>query len=341
MKQLVLAVVCTWLFAIVAKGQTLQWLDSSQKGVSFRGLGCAPDGSVWVSGSKGSVGKSTDGGKTWQWVSPSGYTQRDFRAVEAFSRQTAIIMAVDSPGLLLKTKDGGQSWQKVFESHESGIFLDDLSFSNSQTGICVGDPVKDNRMYLLYTTDSGNSWQPFAGNAPHLSAGEAMFAASNTNAVPWPSKKASVFAVATGGTQSRIWQISLQPPSVQSFKLPITQGGQYTGVNGLASYKNTLMAMGGDFTAPQLQDSIWVIMVDGKPTRPANQPPGYKSSIALNAHAIVACGTTGIALLPRATGKNSWQLLSPTGMHVVMAAPDGRTFWLAGPNGRLAKIEVE
>ncbi len=70
MKQIALAMVCTWLFAAGAMGQTLQWLDSSQKGVSFRGLGCAKDGSVWVSGSKGTVGKSTDGGKTWQWVSP-------------------------------------------------------------------------------------------------------------------------------------------------------------------------------------------------------------------------------------------------------------------------------
>ncbi|MCU0376594.1 MAG: hypothetical protein MUF24_14915 [Chitinophagaceae bacterium] len=155
MKHITLVMIYTWLGAAMACGQALHWLDSSRTGVSFRGLGCGKDGSVWVSGSKGTVGKSTDGGKTWQWVSPGGYTQRDFRAVEAFSRHTAIVMAVDSPGLLLKTKDGGQSWQKVFESHESGIFLDDLSFSNAQTGICVGDPVKNNQMYLLYTTDSG------------------------------------------------------------------------------------------------------------------------------------------------------------------------------------------
>lgn len=341
MKHITLVMIYTCLGAAMACGQALHWLDSSRTGVSFRGLGCGKDGSVWVSGSKGTVGKSTDGGKTWQWVSPGGYTQRDFRAVEAFSRHTAIVMAVDSPGLLLKTNDGGQSWQKVFESHESGIFLDDLSFSNAQTGICVGDPVKNNQMYLLYTTDSGNSWQSFAGNAPQLSAGEAMFAASNTNAVPWPGKNAPVFAVATGGTQSRLWQISLQPPMVQSFYLPVTQGGQYTGVNGLATYQNTLMAVGGDFTAPQLQDSIWVTMEAGKPARPAMQPPGYKSSIAIHSGVIVACGTTGIALLHQSSSKKGWQVLSPTGMHVVMAAHDGQSFWLAGPNGRLAKIELK
>ncbi len=62
----------------------------------------ASDRVAWVSGSRGTVGRTTDGGDSWQWCPPAGYEQRDFRDVHAYSENIALVMAVDSPGIILK-----------------------------------------------------------------------------------------------------------------------------------------------------------------------------------------------------------------------------------------------
>src|SRR6187402_1747682 len=72
----------------------------------IRGLSVVSDMVVWASGSKGTIGKSTDGGKTWKWSIVKGFEQRDFRDIEAFDALTAIVMVVDAPAYILKTIDG-------------------------------------------------------------------------------------------------------------------------------------------------------------------------------------------------------------------------------------------
>src|SRR6202012_5295854 len=76
---------------------------------SLRGLSVANDSVVWVSGSKGTVGKSLDGGKTWTWQPVPGFENRDFRDIEFLDAKTAVIMAIDPPADILRTTDGGNS----------------------------------------------------------------------------------------------------------------------------------------------------------------------------------------------------------------------------------------
>src|SRR3954452_20433612 len=89
-------------------------LDSGRK-TSLRGLSVVDDDIAWASGSNGTVARSTNGGKTFEWLTVQGYEQRDFRDVEAFDANTAVIMAIAEPAFILKTKDGGITWKKVFE----------------------------------------------------------------------------------------------------------------------------------------------------------------------------------------------------------------------------------
>ena len=96
---------------------------------------------VWASGSRGTIGKSTDGGKTWKWSIVKGFEQRDFRDIEAFDAATAVIIAVDAPAYILKTVDGGESWKIVYENKKEGMFLDALEFWNEVSGIVIGDPI--------------------------------------------------------------------------------------------------------------------------------------------------------------------------------------------------------
>src|SRR5919197_5393635 len=75
---------------------TINILDSARK-TSLRGLSVVDDNIVWASGSNGTVAKSLDGGKTFAWITVQGYEQRDFRDVEAFDANTALIMAIAEP----------------------------------------------------------------------------------------------------------------------------------------------------------------------------------------------------------------------------------------------------
>lgn len=113
-----------------------QQLDTleGKPGVSFRGLSVINNRFLWVSGSKGTVGRSTNSGKTFQWLPVKGYEKRDFRDIEAFDAVTAVIVAVDSPGLILRTHDGGASWQEVHRDDRTGIFLDAMDFHKKEKG---------------------------------------------------------------------------------------------------------------------------------------------------------------------------------------------------------------
>ena len=49
------------------QAQTVQLLNSGTQ-ISIRGLSVVNNNIVWVSGSQGTVGKSTDGGVSWQLI---------------------------------------------------------------------------------------------------------------------------------------------------------------------------------------------------------------------------------------------------------------------------------
>src|SRR5215470_13404479 len=82
---------------------------------SLRGLSVVNDNVVWVSGSNGTVGRTTNGGKNWKWFTVKGFEKKEFRDIEGFDGATAVIMAVGEPAYILKTSDGGESWRVVYE----------------------------------------------------------------------------------------------------------------------------------------------------------------------------------------------------------------------------------
>jgi len=109
--------------------QTIHQLTSKEK-ISLRGLSVVNNNIIWASGSNGQVVKSTDGGNNFTWMTVKGYEKRDFRDVKAFDSNTAIIITVDVPAIILKTKDGGKTWKEVFHDDTKGMFLDAMDFAD-------------------------------------------------------------------------------------------------------------------------------------------------------------------------------------------------------------------
>jgi photosystem II stability/assembly factor-like uncharacterized protein len=313
-----------------AQAQQLQLLDSNRNS-SLRGMSVPTDDVVWVSGSKGTVARSTDGGKTFQWMTVRGYETRDFRDIEAFSEKTAIIMAVDTPAVILKTTDGGATWKKVFEDKRPGMFLDAMEFWNEMSGIVAGDPI-DGKLFIARTFDGGENWRGLPDSYyPTCDSGEAFFAASGTN-VAKLNKQEAVFV--TGGKRSRLFIRD------QKIDLPVVQGGTMTGANSIAVYnEKRIIIVAGDYLKDTSRAGNCVLTYDKGKTfiRPETPPFGYRSCVQwITKNRLVTCGTTGVDVSE--DGGVNWRSLSKEGFHVVQKSKKGSAVFLAGSRGRIAVL---
>jgi photosystem II stability/assembly factor-like uncharacterized protein len=314
--------------------------------VSIRGLSVVNDNVFWASGSGGMVAKSTDGGKNIEWTQVPGFEKRDFRDIEAFDQNTAIIMAVDQPAIILKTTDGGKNWKKVFEDTTTGMFLDAMHFEKVDgklVGMVVGDPIKK-KIFYAKTFDGGESWiKPSKKElkyVPTVPAGEAMFASSGTNIAITNFSSGSPWLVVTGGTKSR-----LKDFLNHSFNdsLPLLQGFSSAGANSIA-FNNKIqkgVIVGGDFAHDTISrfNCILVAFENGNRTytTPIVNPHGYRSCVVyLDNETLITCGTSGIDISN--DGGIHWEQVSKESFHVVQKAKDGRAVYLAGGRGRIAKL---
>lgn len=307
---------------------------------SLRGLSVVNDMVVWVSGSNGTVGKSTDGGKNWKWLVVKGFEKRDFRDIEAFDGTTAVIMAVDAPAYILKTMDGGASWKVVYENKTEGMFLDAMEFWNVQAGIVVGDPI-NGKFFIARTFDGGNSWQEIPNEfRPVADSGEACFAASGTN-IRVLDRDEAVFV--SGGMSSRAFIRD------QAIRLPLVQGKETTGANSIAVMDansrqggTTMMVVGGDFNNPDSDTANCFFTTNrGQSWKAPKTPPhGYRSGVEyLSKRHVVSCGINGVDY--STDGGNTWKWISQEGFHTCRIAKNGSAVFLAGANGKIGKLMYE
>lgn len=311
--------------------QSVQLLSEGTK-ASFRGLSVVDDRIVWVSGSNGTVGLSTDGGKQWQFSRVPGFEKTDFRDIEAFDESRAVIMGIDSPAFILKTQDGGKSWQKVFEDHSRGIFLDAMDFESNGRGMAIGDPM-DGHFLMLCSWDSGSTWKKVKSDkSPPAREGEACFSSSGSNIVS--REPGGEMLVISGGMESRLFF------KRETVSLPLAKGRSSAGANSIAvKNKDCFMIVGGDFEMRDSTRGNCIFTDDGGKTWiiPDEPPHGYRSSVSyLGKKNWITCGLNGVDL-SRDNGR-TFRSISSTGFHVCRKAKKGRAVYLAGGGGRVGKL---
>ena len=337
MKKIILLLLFIYAYTLsFTQTPKIEILTSGIK-TSIRGLSVVTDKVIWASGSNGTVGQSFNAGKTWKWTQIKGFEKNDFRDIEAFDEATAIVMAIDSPAYILRTTDGGLNWKVVYENHTKGMFLDALEFWNTDAGIAIGDPI-NGKLFIARTFDGGKSWQELPEKyKPEAVAGEACFASSGTN-IRALDRDEAVFI--TGGTQSNLFIRD------QKSKLPIIQGSETTGANSIAVWDhkkfkggNKMIVVGGDFLKDSSSiDNCFYTTDRGKTWKTPKQPPyGYKSCVEyITEKKLITCGISGVDF--SIDGGNSWRLISKEGFHVCRKAKDGKSVYLAGKGGRVAKL---
>lgn len=117
---------------------TAQWtIQDSHATADLRGIHSIGNGVVWASGTNGTVLRTIDGGTTWQTCSiPPGAEVLDFRGIQAFDADTAIVISSGKGDLsrLYKTTDACKSWKLVFTNPDKDGFWDAVEARVTEAG---------------------------------------------------------------------------------------------------------------------------------------------------------------------------------------------------------------
>lgn len=332
--------------------------DSGVK-ARLRGISAVSAEVAWASGRDGTVLRTIDGGKVWQTIKVPGAEALDFRDIEGFDADTAVILSI-GPGeasRVYRTQDAGRTWQLALQNRDPRAFFDCMAF-DGERGWMLGDPV-DGRFQINQTQDGGRSWRLLA-DGPQALEGEAAFAASGTCI----AVTGSGLVVVTGGTSARAhiryagdrnWLATISSKSLHS---------ESTGYFSIAASNNQAVLVGGDYKAensagisataganeesiegaePRMDNRIQppVQRVHNKvrplPVLQDNAPPrGYRSGVACVRDAL-PCLAVGPGGVDRWDGRR-WQPLAETGYDAIDFV--GNIGWASGDAGRIARIEI-
>ena len=320
-------------------GRQPSW-QLSDTGVTarFRGLAPVSDRIAWVAGSAGTILRTSDGGRSWQDVSPPGTAELQFRDIEAIDGRTAVALTIGEgeQSRLYRTEDAGRTWAETFRNDDPVAFYDCITFLDRRRGLALSDPV-GGKFRILATSDGGRTWavRPTTG-MPDALAGEFAFAASGTCLVSTDSRawfatgggeRARVF---TSDNAGRTWTVTDSP----------VPSGPSAGIYSLA-FKDarTGIAVGGDYAAEtSAPDGSATTRNGGRTwTTSATVPGEYRSGATFigSGPRALAVGPTG-SDISYDNGK-TWTGFDTGSFDAVLCAPD-HSCWASGATGRVAKL---
>ena len=324
--------------AAVADHRTPRWVPvptgSEQQ---YRGLDAVDKRVAWVGGSAGEVLRTTDGGATWQDVSPPDTEGLLFRDVEAQSARRASVMSIGEgdASRIYTTFDGGRHWRLAFRNDDPAAFYDCMDFfAGGRRGLALSDPV-GGKFRIAATDDWGLSWHvlPDAGMPPAV-PGEFAFAASGTCLVTSGFRDAWF---GSGGGASRVfhsrdggssWTVTAAP-------IPAAPAG---GVFSLAfrGLREGVM-VGGDFMAEANGVDASGFTHDGATWESGGDLSGYRSGVDWVSFAratLIAVGPNGSDV--SYDGGRSWTAFDTAAYDAVDCVPG--TCWASGPAGAVAVL---
>lgn len=312
--------------------------------VSLRGVCAVSPHVAWASGSQGTVLKTIDGGKTWVSIAVPGESKTDFRDIQAFDAQTAIILSAGSPAKIYKTTDGGTTWKLKYTNKHPNVFFNSMAFWDKNNAFAFSDPI-DKKFLLLRTTDAGETWTVIpAQNIPAAYDGEAGFAASGTM-VATQGKTNAWFV--TGGKIARVFRSTDKGDTWEAVKAPVICGNPPEGIFSVTFYdeKNGLI-VGGNYKeeSQDIKNAAYTTN-GGKTWKPVktNRPAGFRECAAYvpgyHGKFVITVGPSGSDYsLDRG---RTWKPFSDHGFHSLSLVPGHPTGWAVGKDGIIAKFKLK
>jgi photosystem II stability/assembly factor-like uncharacterized protein len=316
------------------------WHDTpTGSAASLRGLSAVSATTAWASGSLGTVLRTTDRGATWQQVGPPGTQDLQFRDIEAFDADHAVIMSIGanpSDFRIYVTANGGQTWALTFVNSEPTAFYDCMTFFDSRLGLALSDPPDGLHFRVIATDDGGLTWHVTGTQMPDALPGEFAFAASGQCITSDHGRRA--WFGTGGGTQARVFRSDDGGASWTVAPTPIASGPT-AGIFALAFRgQQHGLAVGGDFLAETASPDNFARTADGGASwslLPA-APQEYRSGATwVDGHTALAVGPSGSDVSTDAG--TTWQRFDDGSLHTVDCARP-TACWASGADGRVAYL---
>ena len=307
---------------------------------SLRGLSVVSENIAWASGSEGTFLRTIDG-ESWHADTVPGAGTYQFRDIEAFSENEAILMTAGFPAKFYKTSNGGESWTETYSNETEGIFFDAMGFWDQMNGIAFSDAI-DGHLVIITTKDGGASWQEI--DYEHLPAspaeGEGGFAASGTCLTTFGD---SLVWIGLGSPDSRVFRSDDRGKTWDVVVTDMKQESSSAGIFSLAFQSESFgIAVGGDYEKPQDPTKNMAITTDGGATwklKNTQRPSGYRSAIynLPESEIWVASGRGGMYY--SLDNGQTWQLLDTAGFYTTQFASQNIGY-ATGSEGRISKIII-
>ena len=312
--------------------------QESPTSASIRGISVVDQQTVWMSGSRGVILKSTDAGNNWELVASPDGDSLDFRSIFAFSENQIIVASAGFPARIYRTENSGSHWQLVYENLDSAAFINSILFKNSEEGIAFGDAINGRHLILL-TEDGGQNWKVSDSSLlPTPLKIEHGFAASGSCIA---LNKNGQYVIGLGGEKSRVF-LSTDSGNWQTYPSKMISGSPTRGIYALSAGKGKLMAVGGDYT---LADTSFypTFSVDGGKSWQLTKSKvnGYRSTIDFvdRFNAWVCGGTNGIDY--SFDQGESWINLPEVNVNSLRFDDVSGLGWAAGEAGKIYQLKFE
>jgi photosystem II stability/assembly factor-like uncharacterized protein len=308
---------------------------------SLRGLSVVNERVVWASGDHGTFVRTIDAGVTWHADTIAGAVSLDFRDIQAFSADTAIVLSAGADARIYRTSDGGRTWTLRYSNRTPGVFFDGMAFWDPLNGIAFSDPINGHFLFIV-TSDGGLTWRELPSDiVPEPLQGEAGYAASGTSIAV--AGRSHVWIGTGGGQRTRVLHSADKGVSWLATEVPMAAGVDGAGIYSLV-FTDTLhgVAVGGTYRqATSTNGNAAVTSNGGKSWTAVNvqAPHGYRSTVAAvpgtPVPTLIAGGPTGTDY--SVDGGRSWSALSVDAVNAIAFA-SAAAGWAVGERGRIAKF---
>jgi photosystem II stability/assembly factor-like uncharacterized protein len=306
----------------------------------FRGLAAISASTAWISGytpTDGVVMRTTDGGATWQDVSPPGSAGLQFRDIAAFDANDAVAMSIGNNTTdfrMYVTHDGGQSWDLTFVNAEPTAFYDCMTFLNRKVGLAISDPPDGVHFRVIATDDGGMSWHVTGLQMP-AAPGAYAFAASGQCLTSDHGHRAWF---GSGGAEASVFRSDDGGSSWTKAPTPMLFGPT-AGINGIAfNGQQRGIAVGGDFLLPTASPDAFARSFDGGSSWSLvpGAPQEYRSGVTwVDGHTAIAVGLSGSDVSTDFGA--TWQRFDSGSLDTVDCASPVAC-WASGAGGRVAYL---
>jgi photosystem II stability/assembly factor-like uncharacterized protein len=305
---------------------------SSPTDIHWIGVSAPSPEVVWISGSNATIGRSLDGGASWQYFNPVNQAL-EFRDIEALDSDHAYALSIGRNGdsRIYYTANGGQNWQLRYRAGGQQ-FLNCMAIATNGEAWVYGDSSENN--WEMIRGADGRNWLS-ARNAVDSQplAGEGGFAASG-GCIRFANQS---WAIGTGNASTA--RLLLKRATGIRFRaidtpMPAGPNAGITSVWPLA-HDHVLLA-GGDLQHPEVRPRL--LEYQNNRFTELSEPPIdgalYSLTLLPDQQGLLVSNPNGAALLPNRTG--SWQSL--TNANVWNSACAGDSCYLVGKDGYVARF---